>query len=142
MNNEKEIKIITETLEYYKDHECASLGGECEYTMRDSCGKKTHCAVGRCLKKKFQTYKFSDQFFGMSSDVILEDENHLKNRYLGMGDDFWTSLQCLHDTDYYWIKNTGGFKNKLSHLGINFTKYAFGVPLNKLNSIVEKVYPK
>lgn len=141
-DKEKQISVITETLEYYRDHERGEDkdSGQCNYTIKDSCGRKTHCAVGRCLKREFQTYKFSHKYQEKTPMDIFNFQNMLKKKYRGMHIDFWVDLQCLHDSAMYWLKDNGKFKNKISHIGRRRIATMFGIDGDEVELIVKKVY--
>ena len=66
-----------------------------------------HCAVGRYLRKEFQTTEFYANS-GMSIHSLAADlDTYLKSNVLGLSEDFWQALQELHDSDANWNYDTG-----------------------------------
>ena len=94
-------ELIEETVKYYSEdtsRRSKLRNGTCVYSTKG--GK--HCAVGRCLKNKYQTTSFKCNVgYGV---VGLHDEyygidNILKEKYRGHSTSFWRDLQFLHDCD-------------------------------------------
>ena len=107
----KATDIIKETVAYYAKNKRAvditETGESCRYNWGDG----SHCAVGRCLDKKYQDMgedmpgndqrvgTLLDEFRVSSIDVILQE------KYRGHSLDFWTELQELHDFGEFWMDN-------------------------------------
>lgn len=102
--------LLDETIKYYGKNpfEHRALKNDtCYYYIKKSKDSpKRKCAVGRCLKhpKKFQ--KMVDKKFDslISFDVIVRNllVPEFKEEYQGIPNEFWSSLQYLHDQNYFW----------------------------------------
>lgn len=104
----KATDIIRETVEYFTENkravEITETGESCRYNWGDG----SHCAVGRCLDKKYQdmgedmpgnensVQGLLDELQVNSIDFILQE------KYRGHSLDFWTELQELHDFGEHW----------------------------------------
>jgi len=120
--------ILEDTIEYYSDDPSetrAAYDGDCQYTDADG----RHCAVGRYMKSEFQTTKFYGNS-GMSVNSLAADiDTYLESNVIGLAENFWQSLQELHDNDTNWNDDTGlsehgknmynSLKNKIDAGGYN-----------------------
>ena len=122
-------QIVEETLAYYEEDPNRRAihpeSGECMYNLKENGslgkwnGKYKHCAVGRCLDKKYKMYGEGLPGNGGVNgvDVIsltptikkglnlkskLEFDDLLDPKYRGHEIGFWNQLQQLHDKESYW----------------------------------------
>ena len=98
--------ILEDTIEYYSDDPSetrAAYDGECVYT--DSDGR--HCAVGRYMKPEFQTTGFYANSGQSVNSLDARIDIYLVSNVLGLSENFWQSLQELHDNDTNWNDDTG-----------------------------------
>jgi len=98
------IEIIDETVEYYTHNpQAISLQGTCEYRTENG----NMCVVGRCMRPEvaaeFQYVygAFDGDDFRIAQGTRTTDDL-LQPRYHGHQDDFWATLQELHDFSSYW----------------------------------------
>ena len=99
--------VILETIEAYADptnramypHNAGENEGTCQYRTLE--GKM--CAVGRCMTEDaLEEYgKCSRSIDGLAFGAGGVD-NLLREEYHGHSVEFWSRLQELHDTDYFW----------------------------------------
>ena len=103
----KMIKVLKETRDWYAEdpdnRRSVDMDGQCMYTWGDS-----HCAVGRYLKKEYQTESFNCN--NDSVNELCEDSPNgwnidwaLCEEVRGLDPDFWSGLQDFHDSNSYWI---------------------------------------
>tara|TARA_R100001244_G_scaffold98346_1_gene73464 strand:+ start:886 stop:1287 length:402 start_codon:yes stop_codon:yes gene_type:complete len=107
-------EIINETVKYYTDNpnmRAVDYDGSCLYNTSDG----RHCAIGRCLSKKYkdQGWELSGNAAGL--DSLVEDnlgkspgnslDDMLMPRYRGQSFEFWDRLQKFHDRDRNWDEN-------------------------------------
>ena len=97
----KMIKIVAYTRKYYEadpqNRRCVNEDGNCTYTWG-----KSHCAVGRYLKKEYQreNWEYNDDT-SVNSLPYLDDL--LKPAVQGLSEDFWRRLQDIHDEHANWV---------------------------------------
>lgn len=99
------LEIIEETVKYYSkspEKRRAMDHGDCVYLAEN--GNK--CAVGRCMNKHAE-FNYQGSVDSYVNDQCKYDQNfkldnHLFPRYRGKSNDFWYSLQQLHDTEDNW----------------------------------------
>ena len=96
--------ILEDTIEYYSEEPRAmDASGSCQYT--DDNGN--HCAVGRYMRPEFQTVNFYAND-GVSVGSLAADlDTYLDSKVIGLAENFWQSLQELHDNDSNWNIDTG-----------------------------------
>ena len=129
-------EIVEETLAYYeKDPERRAIHPEtkeCMYNLKDKGilgewnGKYKHCAVGRCLDKKYKmegealpgnsgvdsvdvtvlANKISDAY-SIKTEIKFDDL--LDPKYKGHEIGFWKELQQLHDRENLWVDSPSIF---------------------------------
>jgi hypothetical protein len=79
--------------------------GFCTYYNQDN---RSKCAVGMCLTTNTLSNITKDDFYGNVNDLVDhfggDLDNRLKPKYQGHDIVFWTRLQNLHDTNYYWTE--------------------------------------
>ena len=98
--------ILEDTIEYYSDDPSetrAAYDGDCVYTDADG----RHCAVGRYMKKEFQTRGFYANSGQSVTSLAADVDSYLVSNVLGLSEHFWQSLQELHDNDGNWNYDTG-----------------------------------
>ncbi len=126
--------ILDETVKYYgkdyaKRRSVDAIGCSCRYNGV----KNTHCAVGRCLTKKWQTNNVLDSEAQGSIKSInwkFPIDTILKKKYRGLPVDFWQLLQTLHDNKENWEEGFWTSKKGLSAIGennLNVIKFRFGI---------------
>ena len=91
--------ILEDTIEYYSESPRAmDLSGSCQYTDADG----NHCAVGRYMRKEFQTVSFYAND-GMSVSSLAADiDTYLDSKVIGLTEKFWCALQDVHDSSNNW----------------------------------------
>ena len=78
--------ILEDTIEYYSEHPRAmDFDGACQYTDADG----NHCAVGRYMKKEFQTTEFYANNGTSVSSLSADLDSYLKSNVLGLSENFW-----------------------------------------------------
>jgi hypothetical protein len=104
------IEIINETFEFYSKNpqlrSVGAYGGMCSYNG----GGGKHCAVGRCLLKKYQKQgsklkRNTSDLYSFLDEHDLDINSMLQPKYRGHGMSFWRDLQSLHDTHSNWYDN-------------------------------------
>ena len=109
-NKLTKLEILEETLAFYTaDPKRRSMDADSNCAYNGADGK--HCAVGRCLMTKY--HKLGNKLQKNDWGVVALYENYqfgsidpmLSPRYRGHEFDFWTDLQELHDTSYFWDEN-------------------------------------
>jgi len=98
--------ILEDTIEYYSDDPTetrASYDGDCVYT--DSDGR--HCAVGRYMREEFQTTEFYANQGQSVKSLAADIDTYLDSKVIGLAENFWQSLQELHDNDTNWNDDAG-----------------------------------
>lgn len=120
----KATDIIRETVEYYRTNlrgvATTFEGTSCRYNWEDG----SHCAVGRCLEKKYQdmgkdmpgndesVQGLIDRLQASSIDSILQE------KYRGHSLVFWRKLQAFHDCPDNWMHGLASLQqNKLTPEG-------------------------
>ncbi len=94
-------EIIEETANHYTSaNRSASPAGSCFYKREEDM-----CAVGRCMTD-FGIKAFGD-YMGTVEELIDEAakepfDYYLKEEYRGHSEEFWRSLQRMHDNAEYW----------------------------------------
>ncbi len=101
------LSVLEETVKFYskdpKKRRSVSPSGLCKYNGENN----THCAVGRCLTKKWHTVDDLDTGFSTAVtgiDKRFSLEKMLQKKYRGLPINFWTELQRLHDVSENWNK--------------------------------------
>ena len=105
----KAADIIRETVAHFKTNPRGvfntETGTQCRYNWEDG----SHCAVGRCLDKKYQDMGKDMPANDQSVDGLLDElrvssiDVILQEKYRGHSLDFWTELQELHDFEEFWM---------------------------------------
>lgn len=97
-------EIIFETIQFYLadlSRRAKRDNNTCFYV--DPIYPGTYCAVGRCMTPE----ALSEVGSSRGSVCILDDtydlDTLLQEPYRGHPIGFWSALQSLHDSDYYWI---------------------------------------
>ena len=91
--------ILEDTIEYYSDSPRAmDLSGSCQYTDSDG----NHCAVGRYMRKEFQTTEFYANCGVSVGSLAADVDTYLKSTVLGLTEKFWCDLQDVHDSSNNW----------------------------------------
>ena len=116
--------IIRETVEYYRTNLrgvfTTEIGTSCRYNWKDG----SHCAVGRCLEKKYQ--EMGKDMPGNENSVqglidelqVSSIDSILQEKYRGQSQDFWEELQDFHDLYENWIHGLASLhQNKLTPKG-------------------------
>ena len=95
--------IIKETVAYFTKNKRAvditETGESCRYNRGDG----SHCAVGRCLDKKYQDMGEDIPGNDQRVDTLLDElrvssiDAIVQEKYRGHSLDFWIELQELHD---------------------------------------------
>lgn len=98
---EEYLALLEDTVKYYSEDTSRRAMGEngCMYLTED--GKK--CAVGRFLVKDFDYENLNE--FNSVQDLYREyqgTDEFLIPEYRGYDISFWSSLQGLHDGNFYW----------------------------------------
>ena len=105
-NRDRMQDILEDTIEYYSDDPTetrAADNGDCVYTDYDG----RHCAVGRYMKPEFQTTGFYANSGQSVNSLDARIDIYLVDNVLGLSENFWQSLQELHDNDTNWNDDTG-----------------------------------
>jgi hypothetical protein len=119
MMEKKTIKeLVLETIEYYENYpERRAKGstGTCLY-YHNSSGNM--CAVGRCMKDPNQDYDNSIFALKKGKDEISKENlwKEMREEYSEIPFEVWESLQCFHDSDYFW-DSVG-----LTKMGLNYKR--------------------
>ena len=126
----KAIEIINETANFYKKdplnrRSFASDNDICAYNSSDG----NHCAVGRCLQKKYrdlgEDLEFNSESICELTDFYCKNslDEMLMPRYRGQDLELWQDLQALHDYENFWDEKglTENGQRKLSKLRIKWT---------------------
>ena len=99
--------ILKDTVDYYREdpqgRRAVDASGDCLYTTWD--GK--HCAIGRYMKPEFQTTGFYANQGQSVNSLDARIDIYLVDSVLGLSENFWQSLQELHDNDNNWNDDTG-----------------------------------
>lgn len=97
---QKAIDIVNDTVKYYSEDTKRRAKTEkgCRYLTDDG----RMCAVGRQLNKK-QISIYGDS---KKNATFLFFEMRI-NKLKGLGSDFWSGLQRIHDQDLYWNESKG-----------------------------------
>jgi len=99
-------EIVIETIQFYLADPVARraktrAGYSCHYAMPLEPSRR--CAVGRCMTEK-AIKEFGSYLGGVNQ--LIEDhgplDTLLREEYRGHSQEFWFSLQVLHDEDCYW----------------------------------------
>ena len=91
--------ILEDTIEYYSESPRAmDLSGSCQYTDADG----NHCAVGRYMRKEFQTTEFYANCGVSVWSLAADVDTYLKSNVLGLTEKFWCALQDVHDSSNNW----------------------------------------
>jgi len=112
-------QIIDETVDYYNnnprsirtDYEGAS---SCYYYHPDN---NIQCAFSRCTKEEFKDKLIEQNESTVTnalSNLMLELDSILQDKYKGHDISFWEHIQRIHDKDSYWTNS------KLNSSGIAF----------------------
>lgn len=109
-------ELLDDTVEFYENNPRSIINKHCVWND----GAGNHCAVGRHLLSE---YKERGSFLSWNRSTAVDLANDIENdgtytngkgEYLTEMDDvlkpevrgfplsFWTGLQHLHDSDYYW----------------------------------------
>jgi hypothetical protein len=114
----KATDIIRETVAYYRTNlrgvDVTDAGTQCRYNWADG----SHCAVGRCLEKKYQD--MGEDMPGNEQDVeslldhleVNNIDDVLQEKYRGHSKEFWEQLQDFHDYSANWTN-----ENRLTCIG-------------------------
>ena len=100
MSKQQQMKdILEDTIEYYSDSPRAmDFSGSCQYTDADG----NHCAVGRYMKKEFQTTEFYANNGVSVGSLAADVDTYLDSKVVGLTEKFWSALQDIHDSDNNW----------------------------------------
>ena len=100
MNKQQQMQdILKDTIEYYSESPRAmDKSGSCQYT--DEVGN--HCAVGRYMRKEFQTTEFYANCGVSVGSLAADVDTYLVSNVLGLTEKFWSALQDIHDSDNNW----------------------------------------
>jgi len=106
--------LLEETLDYYRySNRGVTKGGSCNYETPDG----AMCAAGRLMKKAARRCIIFQGQNGASIVSLLDIGNQnymgkeiLKKRYRDIEPHFLSTLQNLHDEDWYWVKTDAGWK--------------------------------
>ena len=91
--------ILEDTIEYYSDSPRAmDLSGSCQYTDDDG----NHCAVGRYMRKEFQTVNFYANNGVSVGSLAADVDTYLVSNVIGLTEKFWCALQDIHDSNSNW----------------------------------------
>ena len=98
-NRDRMQDILEDTIGYYSDFPRAmDKSGSCQYT--DEVGK--HCAVGRYMRKEFQTTEFYGNNGTSVSSLAADVDTYLDSKVLGLAEVFWSDLRDVHDDNNNW----------------------------------------
>ena len=112
MEDQTAIEIINETIKYYVNNpNKRAIGGQGECLYNTSDGR--HCAIGRCLSKKYKDAGWELHGNEGGLDTLIEEntgpletlDSMLMPRYRGQSFSFWDKLQKFHDADKNWDEN-------------------------------------
>jgi len=121
----KAADIIRETVAHFKTNPRGvfntETGTQCRYNWEDG----SHCAVGRCLDKKYQDMGKDMPANDQSVDGLLDElrvssiDVILQEKYRGQSQDFWEELHDFHDICENWYSTHDGKKvrNRLTSFG-------------------------
>ena len=110
-NKDRMLEILKDTVEFYgedpRERRCVDEDSNCRYTVDGVDGKDdTHCAVGRYLKRDFQTEDWIENEMGIKELCSWGDDNSidwcLRDEAKGLHTQFWVKLQDFHDSRHYW----------------------------------------
>jgi hypothetical protein len=107
MKNLTKLEILNETIAFYNadvTKRSKNKSADCSYNGVD--GK--HCAVGRCLLPEYhaQGETLKGNHLGILTLYMRNNKANLdemlQEKYRGHENDFWLSLQDLHDKEELW----------------------------------------
>ena len=91
--------ILEDTIEHYSESPRAmDLSGSCQYTDADG----NHCAVGRYMRKEFQTTEFYANNGVSVGSLAADVDTYLDSKVIGLTEKFWSALQDIHDSCNNW----------------------------------------
>ena len=117
MNKRQQMQdILKDTVDYYREdpqgRRAVDASGDCLYTTWD--GK--HCAIGRYMKKEFQTDEFAENN-GVGVNGLNDSVDHyLVSKVLGLSELFWRDLQDMHDVVGHWLWWSQGTDGLREHM--------------------------
>ena len=105
MNKQQQMQeILRYTVDYYREdpegRRAVANNGECVYTTDQG----NHCAIGRHFRPEFQTTMFEQNADTNICMLDRELDYYLVSGVIGLGDDFWATLQEIHDRCTNWNK--------------------------------------
>ena len=121
-NRDRMQDILQDTIHHYSDFPRAmDKSGSCQYT--DEVGN--HCAVGRYMRKEFQTTGFYANNGVSVGSLTQQVDYYLRSKVLGLAEKFWSALQDIHDDNNNW----GEYDEGLTGVG--------KVRCNKMKKLIE-----
>lgn len=108
--------IVIETIQFYLADPAARIakimgGNSCHYAMPLEPSRR--CAVGRCMTE--EAIKEFGSYIGGVDELIEAHgslEKMLREEYRGHSQEFWFSLQVLHDADCYWTADDAATRRR------------------------------
>ena len=98
-NRDRMQDILQDTIHHYSDFPRAmDKSGSCQYT--DEVGN--HCAVGRYMRKEFQTTGFYANNGVSVGSLAADVDTYLDSKVIGLTEKFWAALQDVHDSCNNW----------------------------------------
>tara|TARA_Y100000296_G_scaffold86262_1_gene125309 strand:+ start:1525 stop:1989 length:465 start_codon:yes stop_codon:yes gene_type:complete len=116
-------EIIQETYDYYtknpNNRRALDVKGGCRYNLEVTSDYRNdkHCAVGRCLRLKYQRQRESLTSNTDGVETLIDDnapgeddynngvftiDDMLKKKYRGHPEGLWDALQNFHDNGVFW----------------------------------------